>query len=274
MAVEHRWRKEHPNQPLLEFSGVSFADQDRVILDNISFKVSGGETRILLGRNGAGKSLIMKLANGLLKPDEGIVRVFGKDLNCLCGEDLFALRQDIGMVFQEGALFDSLSVRDNVAYQLEENHVSKAEIETRVLEVLRFVGLAGTINTFPPELSGGMQRRVAVARALISNPELLLYDSPTGGLDPVTSEMIIELVIKQRDVHGSSCLLVTERLIDAFTCATHYFNEKTENLMKLPDGEENINTTFLVLNERKICFDGSTFDLVRSKDRFIRSFLE
>ena len=274
MAVEHRWRKEHPNQPLLEFSGVSFADQDRVILDNISFKVSGGETRILLGRNGAGKSLIMKLANGLLTPDEGIVRVYGKDLNCLCGEDLFALRQDIGMVFQEGALFDSLSVRDNVAYQLEENHVSKAEIETRVLEVLRFVGLAGTINTFPPELSGGMQRRVAVARALISNPELLLYDSPTGGLDPVTSEMIIELVIKQRDVHGSSCLLVTERLIDAFTCATHYFNEKTENLMKLPDGEENINTTFLVLNERKICFDGSTFDLVRSKDRFIRSFLE
>ena len=274
MAVEHRWRKEHPNQPLLEFSGVSFADQDRVILDNISFKVSGGETRILLGRNGAGKSLIMKLANGLLTPDEGIVRVYGKDLNCLCGEDLFALRQDIGMVFQEGALFDSLSVRDNVAYQLEENHVSKAEIETRVLEVLRFVGLAGTINTFPPELSGGMQRRVAVARALIGNPELLLYDSPTGGLDPVTSEMIIELVIKQRDVHGSSCLLVTERLIDAFTCATHYFNEKTENLMKLPDGEENINTTFLVLNERKICFDGSTFDLVRSKDRFIRSFLE
>jgi phospholipid/cholesterol/gamma-HCH transport system ATP-binding protein len=274
MAVEHRWRKEHPNQPLLEFSGVSFADQDRVILDNISFKVSGGETRILLGRNGAGKSLIMKLANGLLKPDEGIVRVFGKDLNCLCGEDLFALRQDIGMVFQEGALFDSLSVRDNVAYQLEENHVSKAEIETRVLEVLRFVGLDGTIDTFPPELSGGMQRRVAVARALISNPELLLYDSPTGGLDPVTSEMIIELVIKQRDVHGSSCLLVTERLIDAFTCATHYFDEKTENLMKLPDGEENINTTFLVLNERKICFDGSTFDLVRSKDRFIVSFLE
>ena len=274
MAVEHRWRKEHPNQPLLEFSGVSFADQDRVILDNISFKVSGGETRILLGRNGAGKSLIMKLANGLLKPDEGIVRVYGKDLNCLCGEDLFALRQDIGMVFQEGALFDSLSVRDNVAYQLEQNNVSKAEIETRVLEVLRFVGLDGTIDTFPPELSGGMQRRVAVARALIGNPELLLYDSPTGGLDPVTSEMIIELVIKQRDVHGSSCLLVTERLIDAFTCATHYFNEKTENLMKLPDGEENINTTFLVLNERKICFDGSTFDLVRSKDRFIRSFLE
>ena len=274
MAVEHRWRKEHPNQPLLEFSGVSFADQDRVILDNISFKVSGGETRILLGRNGAGKSLIMKLANGLLKPDEGIVRVFGKDLNCLCGEDLFALRQDIGMVFQEGALFDSLSVRDNVAYQLEQNNVSKAEIETRVLEVLRFVGLDGTIDTFPPELSGGMQRRVAVARALISNPELLLYDSPTGGLDPVTSEMIIELVIKQRDVHGSSCLLVTERLIDAFTCATHYFDEKTGKLMQLAGGHTNANTTFLVLNEKKILFDGSTLDLVKSKDRFITSFLE
>ena len=274
MAVQHWWRKEHPNEPILEFSGVSFADQDRVILDNISFKVSGGETRILLGRNGAGKSLIMKLANGLLKPDEGTVRVFGNDLNYLSEDDLFALRQDIGMVFQEGALFDSLSVRDNVAYQLEENHVSKAEIETRVLEVLRFVGLDGTIDNFPPELSGGMQRRVAVARALIGNPELLLYDSPTGGLDPVTSEMIIELVIKQRDVHGSSCLLVTERLIDAFTCATHYFDEATGKLMQLAGGHTNANTTFLVLNEKKILFDGSTLDLVKSKDRFITSFLE
>lgn len=164
MAVQHRWREEHPDEPILEFSGVSFVDQDRVILDNISFKVSGGDTRILVGRNGAGKSLIMKLANGLLKPDEGTVRVFGNDLNYLSEDDLFALRQDIGMVFQEGALFDSLSVRDNVAYQLEENHVSKAEIETRVLEVLRFVGLDGTIDNFPPELS------VVVGTALSSCP--------------------------------------------------------------------------------------------------------
>jgi len=220
-----RWRTDHPDEPILELSGVSFTSDGKGVLDDISFKVNGGETRILLGRSGSGKSVLLKLANGLLRPDSGIVRVFGRDLAALHQSEIFSLRQDIGMVFQDGALFDSLSVRDNVAYQLIENRVPAQEIDSRVMEVLRFVDLEETIDQFPPELSGGMQRRVAVARAIIGEPELLLYDSPTGGLDPVTSEKIIELVIKQRDVRGSSSLLVTQRLQDAFTCATHRFDQ-------------------------------------------------
>jgi phospholipid/cholesterol/gamma-HCH transport system ATP-binding protein len=269
-----RWRTDHPDEPILELSGVSFTSDGKGVLDDISFKVNGGETRILLGRSGSGKSALLKLANGLLRPDSGIVRVFGRDLAALHQSEIFSLRQDIGMVFQDGALFDSLSVRDNVAYQLIENRVPAQEIDSRVMEVLRFVDLEETIDQFPPELSGGMQRRVAVARAIIGEPELLLYDSPTGGLDPVTSEKIIELVIKQRDVRGSSSLLVTQRLQDAFTCATHRFDQTLGKLIKLPDGQEDKNTTFLVLNEGKIIFDGSTLDLVHSQDRFIRSFLE
>jgi len=269
-----RWRTDHPDEPILELSGVSFTSDGKGVLDDISFKVNGGETRILLGRSGSGKSVLLKLANGLLRPDSGIVRVFGRDLAALHQSEIFSLRQDIGMVFQDGALFDSLSVRDNVAYQLIENRVPAQEIDSRVMEVLRFVDLEETIDQFPPELSGGMQRRVAVARAIIGEPELLLYDSPTGGLDPVTSEKIIELVIKQRDVRGSSSLLVTQRLQDAFTCATHRFDQTLGKLIKLPDGQEDKNTTFLVLNEGKIIFDGSTLDLVHSQDRFIRSFLE
>lgn len=268
-----RWRTDHPDQPIVEFARVSFASGGKAVLNDISFIVNGGETRILLGRSGAGKSVLLKLANGLLRPNSGSIRVFGKDLATLHQSELFSLRQDIGMVFQEGALFDSLSVRDNIAYQLIENRVAPREIESRVMEVLRFVDLEQAINQFPPELSGGMQRRVAVARAIISEPALLFYDSPTGGLDPVTSERIIELVIKQRDIRGSSSLLVTQRLQDAFLCATDRFDQVLKKLIKVPAGEEDKNTTFLVLNEGKLIFDGSTLDLVHSRDRFIRSFI-
>jgi phospholipid/cholesterol/gamma-HCH transport system ATP-binding protein len=178
------------------------------------------------------------------------------------------------MVFQEGALFDSLSVRDNVAYQLIQERVPDDEIDTRVREALRFVGLEETFDLFPGALSGGMRRRVAIARALIRRPELLLYDSPTGGLDPITSTNIIELIVKQRDVYKTPSVLVTHRLQDAFTMCSHRFDGARDGMVPLPQDETDPNTTFLMLNEGRLIFDGSLHDLVHSKDAFVREFLE
>ena len=168
--------------------------------------------------------MLLKLANGLLKPDSGSIRIFGQEITTMPERDLYALRAHIGMVFQESALFDSLDVEDNVAYRLHEEHVPEAEAHQRVVEALKFVELEQAISKFPPELSGGMRRRVSIARAIISNPDLILYDSPTGGLDPITSTTIIELVMKQRDVSHTTSLLVTHRLQDAFALATHRYD--------------------------------------------------
>jgi len=189
-------------------------------------------------------------------------------------EWLFALRTRVGMVFQEGALFDSLSVRDNVAYQLIQENVPDEIIDERVRGALRFVELEDTFSLFPASLSGGMRRRVAIARALIRQPELLLYDSPTGGLDPVTSTTIIELIIKERDVYKTPSLLVTHRLQDAFTLCTHRFDEALGRMVPLPKGETDPSTTFLMLEEGKIIFDGSLHELLRSENPFVREFLE
>lgn len=188
-------------------------------------------------------------------------------------EDLFRLRETIGIVFQEGALFDSLTVRDNVGYRLMEQHLPDAEIDERVTEALRFVELEHTLTKLPSELSGGMRRRVAIARAIITKPDLLLYDSPTGGLDPITSTTIIELVIKQRDFYGTSSLLVTHRLQDAFMLVSHRFNKETGHVEPLPDGTTDPSTSFLVLHQGKLVFDGSTHDLVHSDDEFLKQYL-
>ena len=272
-AGKKNWHEEHPDEPVVTFEGVTLLSQGRTVLDNISFQVKGGETRILLGPAGVGKSVLLKLANGLIRPDAGTICVFGQDLSKLKEEALFKLRDNIGMVFQEGALFDSLTVRNNVAYRLTESRVGDDEIDKRVREALRFVELEDTIDKYPSQLSGGMRRRVSIARAIISEPELLLYDSPTGGLDPITSNTIIELVVKQRDVYGSSSLLVSHRLQDAFTLATHRFNKEENRMEKLPDGEVEASTTFLVLHEGRLIFDGSTMDLVHSQDPFIKEYL-
>ncbi len=272
-AGKKNWHEEHPDEPVVTFEGVTLLSQGRTVLDNISFQVKGGETRILLGPAGVGKSVLLKLANGLIRPDAGTICVFGQDLSRLKEEALFKLRDNIGMVFQEGALFDSLTVRNNVAYRLTESRVGDDEIDKRVREALRFVELEDTIDKYPSQLSGGMRRRVSIARAIISEPELLLYDSPTGGLDPITSNTIIELVVKQRDVYGSSSLLVSHRLQDAFTLATHRFNKEENRMEKLPDGEVEASTTFLVLHEGRLIFDGSTMDLVHSQDPFIKEYL-
>jgi phospholipid/cholesterol/gamma-HCH transport system ATP-binding protein len=244
------------------------------VFENVSFSVAPKETRILLGPAGTGKSVLLKLIIGLLPPLAGSIELFGEDISQMLEENLFPLRARAGMVFQEGALFDSLTVRDNVAYQLIQEGAPDDEIDERVHEALRFVGLEQTFDLSPSSLSGGMRRRVAIARALIHQPELILYDSPTGGLDPVTSETIIELIVKQRDVRATPALLVTHRLQDAFTLCTHRFDTEKGHMVSLPEGQTNPDTTFLMLNEGHLIFDGSLHELTHSQDPFVREFLE
>jgi phospholipid/cholesterol/gamma-HCH transport system ATP-binding protein len=247
-----------PGTPIVEFSHVSIGFDRDTVLKDISFTVHHGEMRIILGPAGCGKSVIMKLANGLLTPDSGEVRAFGRSLASLTPREMFEIRAHIGMVFQESALFDSLDVEDNVAYRLVEEHCDPTEIHTRVVEALRFVELEQAINKFPSELSGGMRRRVSIARAIISKPDLILYDSPTGGLDPITSTTIIELIIKQRDVSQTTSLLITHRIQDAFTLASHCFNVADNKMEPIPDGGIDPSTKFLVLNDGHVVFDGTT----------------
>jgi phospholipid/cholesterol/gamma-HCH transport system ATP-binding protein len=262
-----------PQEQVLVFEDVSIHFEDHPVLQNVSFEVYKGQTRILLGPAGVGKSVLLKLANGLMKPDSGRIILFGQDIAKLTEDELLVLRHRVGMVFQESALFDSLDVEDNVAYRLEEEHVPPEECTERVLEALRFVELEHTMQKFPSELSGGMRRRVAIARAIISKPDLLLYDSPTGGLDPITSTTIIELVVKQRDFYGTTAMLVTHRLQDAFVLATHYYDAEKKSMQPIPNHGLNANTSFLVLNDGKVVFDGSTAGLVHSNDPFLKEYL-
>jgi len=257
--------------PVVAFGNVSIAFDGPPILEDVSFRVSPGETRVLLGPAGVGKSVLLKLANGLLRPDSGSIQLFGNEISLLPEERLFALRTRVGMVFQEGALFDSITVRDNVGYQMIQEEVPD---DSLVRKALRFVELEDTFALYPASLSGGMRRRVAIARALIRQPELLLYDSPTGGLDPITSTTIIELIVKERDVYKTPSILVTHRLQDAFTLCTHRFDEEKNCMVPLPKGETDPNTTFLMLEEGRLIFDGSLRELLTSENAFVREFLE
>lgn len=263
----------HPEAPAVRFENVSIGFDDKQVLEDISFEVKRGDTRVLLGPAGVGKSVLLKIANGLIKPDSGRVFVFGYEISAMRQADLYRLRESIGTVFQEGALFDSLTVRDNVGFRLTEDHVPDAEIDRRVTEALRFVELEHTLDKFPSELSGGMRRRVAIARAIVSRPDLLLYDSPTGGLDPITSTTIIELVIKQRDVYKTSSILVTHRLQDAFMLASHHFDREANKMEPLPRNQTDEQTSFLMLHQGKLVFDGSTHDLVHTEDPFLKEYL-
>jgi phospholipid/cholesterol/gamma-HCH transport system ATP-binding protein len=259
--------------PVVVFEDVSIGFEGKPVLEGISFEVRHGETRILLGPAGVGKSVLLKLTNGLLRPDAGRIIVFGKEISAMREEDLFEIRGAIGTVFQEGALFDSLTVRDNVGYRLLEEHISDEEMIRRVSEALRFVELEHTLTQFPSQLSGGMRRRVAIARAIVTHPRLILYDSPTGGLDPITSTTIIELVMKQRDVSHTSSIVVTHRLQDAFMLATHHFSPEKNHMVPLGEHQADPNTSFLMLHQGRLVFDGSTADLVNSSDPFIRSYI-
>jgi len=263
-----------PGEAAIRFENVSITF-DQPVLEGISFELQHGETKVLLGESGTGKTLILKLALGLIKPDSGTITVLGEEISAMPEQAMYALRRRIGMVFQESALFDSLTVEENVAYRLmEETGELTDEIHARVLEALEFVELAQTYSLFPGELSGGMRRRVAIARAIITQPEVLLYDSPTGGLDPVTSNTIIELVVKQRDVFQTSSLLVTHRLQDAFTMASHYFDRSLNKMVPVEDGSvRNVHTTFLILRDHKIIFQGTAPELLRCQDPYIREYL-
>jgi phospholipid/cholesterol/gamma-HCH transport system ATP-binding protein len=263
-----------PTEPVVDVRGVSIGFDERPVFEDVSFTVMPGEMRILLGPAGIGKSVLLKLVNGLLRPDSGSIRLFGEEITQLREERLFPLRARTGMVFQEGALFDSLTIRDNVGYQLIQEQVEDEEIDSRVRQVLSFVGLEETFDMYPASLSGGMRRRVAIARALIHRPELLLYDSPTGGLDPVTSNTIIELIGKQRDVYRTSSIMVTHRLQDAFALCTHRFDTTVGRMVPLPKGQTDQRTTFLMLGEGKLMFDGTIRELLHTDNAFVREFLE
>lgn len=262
-----------PEGPVVAFDRVSIGFDGKPVLHEISFSVQPGETRVILGPAGCGKSVLLKLANGLLRPDEGEIYIFGKRIDNQSEHAMYEMRSHVGMVFQESALFDSLSVKDNVGYRLEEDGVPEAQVETRVREALRFVELEQAIDKFPSELSGGMRRRVSIARAIITKPDLILYDSPTGGLDPITSTTIIELVVKQRDVSHTTSLLITHRLQDAFTMATHRFNTQTGHMEPIPGGAIDERIRFLVLNEGHVQFDGSTEELVHTSDPWLKEYI-
>ncbi len=262
---------------VLEFDNVHLSLEGKEILRGVSFRLTRGETKVLLGTAASGKSVLLKTALGLFRPDAGRVAVFGQDLTGLNEEELFPIRQKIGMVFQESALFDSLDVAANVAYVFqEERALPPQEEEARVRRALRFVDLEAAVHKLPSELSGGMRRRVAIARAFIGEPPLMLYDSPTAGLDPITAQTIITLIVKLGDVMNVSALLVTHRLQDAQVLANYYFDEATGGLRPARlDGRPAVdtNTSFLVLREGQIAFDGSQDELFGSPDPYVRKFI-
>ncbi len=267
-------RTQDDKQKAVVFEDVSLRFDEQVVLDRLSFELEHGETKVLLGVAGSGKTTVLKLTLGLLCPDSGRIFTLGQEVTAMREVELFELRRRIGMVFQESALFDSLSVEDNVAFRLMEEKVPEQEIERRVMEALRFVELEHTMKLSPAELSGGMRRRVAIARAIVSNPELLLYDSPTAGLDPVTSTTIIELLVKQRDVFKTSALMVTHRLQDAFTMATHYFNPEKNKMLPVPQGWNwDSKTRFLVLKDGRKIFEGDAAEIANSNNKYICEYL-
>ncbi len=265
--------------PAIKFDRVHLGFEEGDILRGVSFEVQERETLVLLGETGTGKTLSLKLAAGLLRPSEGNIQVLGRDVSSMPERDLLAFRRQIGFVFQEGALFDSMTVGDNVAYRLLEDKVKDEDIEPRVLEVLRFVELEHTIDLVPSELSGGMRRRVSIARALINQPPIVLYDSPTAGLDPVTSQTIITLILRLRDVYGVTALLATQRLQDGFALANFRFDAATKRVVH---NTSNSNvaaaariaaTRFLVLREGGVYFEGEPEELAETNDEYLKRFL-
>jgi len=263
--------------PVIELRQVSLAFDEKQVLSQISFRVDQGETLFLLGVTGTGKSMLLKLILGLIKPDSGQVLVQGRDLTPLPEEELDQFRRRMGIVFQEGALFDSLSVYENVAYRLREDGIiPEEETERRVREVLRFVEMEEAIDKMPSELSGGMRRRVAIARAIISEPEIMLYDSPTAGLDPVTSHTITMQIAKLRDVQHVTSLVVTHRLQDAFVLANYVFLERNQALapvLSSNHGGPRPLTRLLLLREGAVYFLGTPQELAGTHDPYLLKYL-
>jgi phospholipid/cholesterol/gamma-HCH transport system ATP-binding protein len=221
-----------PGETVITFKDVRIGFEDREVLQGISFETVHGETKVLLGEGGSGKTLIMKMAAGLLRPDSGTVTVMGHNIGEMGEKELLQFRRYIGFVFQEGALFDSMTVAENVAFRLDEEGVHEAEADERVREALRFVEMESALERYPGELSGGMRRRVSIARALVDRPPIIFYDSPTAGLDPVTCQTIMSLILRGRDLQGATSLLATQRVQDAFGLANFHFDKNTGHILR------------------------------------------
>lgn len=266
-------------QPVVKFDKVSLCFEGQPVLDSISFEVWPGQSRILLGSAGSGKTVLLKVALGLVKPDSGSVSVFGQDLRKLGERELFDLRSRIGMVFQEGGLFDSLTIEENVAYPLLNQrvlHCPPEEVRPKVEESLSFVELEHTLDKFPSELSGGMRRRVGIARAVVTEPPLVLYDSPTAGLDPITSYTIMALILKQRDLKRTTCMIVTHRYQDGDMMANYVYNPRTGQAEPAgSDGNRAFQSTvFMVLREGRLVFEGTQDELESVRDPYVSKFVK
>lgn len=260
----------------IEFEDVLFGFEDKTILDHVSFAVRPGETKVLMGGSGTGKSTVLKLVLGLLKPEQGRIYVDGEDVTNFSETQMMAVRQKIGMVFQEGALFDSLTVYENVGFRLFEKGVDEREIEHIVHQMLKFVNLEDAIFKMPSELSGGMRRRVGIARALVGKPKIILYDEPTAGLDPPTARTIVELAMKLRDLEGVSSIFVTHRIQDAQQLASEYVTiDDTGDIVvcRNGDGLTNNSTQFVMLKQGKVIFSGPGKELWAHQDPYIKNFL-
>ncbi len=265
-----------PGAPIVVFDHVQLAFDEKVVLADVSFTVIKGHTKVILGASGSGKSTILKIIVGLLKADAGVVWVNGQRVDQLSEPDLMSVRADLGMIFQEGALFDSLTVRENVGYKLyEETDMPLEEVDKRVEEVLGFIGLAEHIDKMPSELSGGQRRRVAIARAMAFKPSIMLYDEATTGLDPITGTTVDEEIIKLRDLENVSSIIVTHQLRDAFFVAEHMAhrdaNGKVEVVPATPQKERQ--AEFIMLRDGLIIFEGDADSLRASQDPYIRDFL-
>jgi len=264
-------------QTVLRFEDVSLAFDENVALDRVSFEQHAGETLIVLGAAGSGKTALLKTAVGLLRPDSGRVWLLGEEITNRNERDLFRLRSSVGVLFQEGGLFDSLTVGENVAYPLENQQVgptaSPEEIEHRVLDALSFVELEHTVDKFPGELSGGMRRRVGIARASVTEPPLVLYDSPTAGLDPITANTIVALIAKERDMRDTANIMVTHRYQDGEIMANFRYNPDSGQLVPAASEGDGLRTTFMVLERGRLVFEGSQKELEASEDPYVARFV-
>jgi phospholipid/cholesterol/gamma-HCH transport system ATP-binding protein len=272
-TAERRVRE--ADAPVVVFDHVSLAFDEKVVLKDVSFTLLPGHTMIILGASGAGKSMTLKILLGLIKADGGAVWVNGTRIDQLTEEEIMPVRADLGMVFQEGALFDSLTVRENVGYRLyEETRQPLDKVDRRVEEVLGFIGLGEFIDRMPSELSGGQRRRVAIARAMAAKPKLLLYDEATTGLDPITATTVDDEILKLRDLESVSSILVTHQLRDAFYIATHKAVRENGKLRIVPaEGHKAEEAEFIMLKDGLICFEGDAEALRGSKDEYVQKFL-
>mgnify|MGYP000448161601 CR=1 FL=1 len=263
---------------VIEFRNVWHSyDGEHFVLEDISFSVGPGEMIVILGGSGSGKSTILRLTLGLIRPDEGEIFIHGQEITSMTEQELLAIRRKIGIVFQSGALFDSLSVYENVAYRLREEGWPEERIEEEVMRQLAFIDFKGDVHALPGELSGGMRRAVAIARAMVGGPEILLFDEPTAGLDPPTARTLCELAAKYRDLQGVSSIFVTHRMDDVrFLSSVLYTRNTAGEIVALHRDDETfslINTRFLILRNHRIYFSGTEEQLRRSEDLYVREFI-